>query len=440
MPTGEPTAIACDDARTVVQQARTSLAGPGRPGRRRKVCRGGQRLARPARPLVGRARRADRRRSCAATTSGSSPSSRRRRARGPAPRRARSAPSSSRWVDELRAVFDEGERDGPARRAGASTSREAWKLASVDALRGRRGHAQRPRSGARPRPRGGHAPRRLRRGDRPLRRGGAGARGAGARRPTRGPRVVTAAALRAYVPQLDAHGAWAPLDEELSIYDLALEADPPRAPLDRRMPHGARRPDRPRRAAAARGRRRGAPRRTDVAARGDERGAGRAALGALRRAARHAHPRHRAARRTGRAARSLRRVRRPSADGDPRPRRAARISASRWSATARAARRSSPSPTSPTTSAPASPTRSTAPARARDLRGVVLDLRANGGGSTDGAIAAIGLFLPGAALFPMRRRDGGMEVERAPDVPADKRYGRARSRCSSTATRRAPPR
>ncbi|MFS8065261.1 MAG: S41 family peptidase, partial [Byssovorax sp.] len=57
-----------------------------------------------------------------------------------------------------------------------------------------------------------------------------------------------------------------------------------------------------------------------------------------------------------------------------------------------------------------------------DLRGVVLDLRANGGGSTDGAIAALGLFLPGVSLFPMRRRDGEIEVDRAPDVPQDKRY------------------
>lgn len=30
-------------------------------------------------------------------------------------------------------------------------------------------------------------------------------------------RAVIAAAVRAYVPQLDAHGAWAPLDEELSF-------------------------------------------------------------------------------------------------------------------------------------------------------------------------------------------------------------------------------
>ena len=31
MPTGKPTEMACDDARTVVQQARTSLAGPATP-------------------------------------------------------------------------------------------------------------------------------------------------------------------------------------------------------------------------------------------------------------------------------------------------------------------------------------------------------------------------------------------------------------------------
>ena len=31
-------------------------------------------------------------------------------------------------------------------------------------------------------------------------------------------------------------------------------------------------------------------------------------------------------------------------------------------------------------------------------------------------------FLLGAALFPMRRRDGGMEVERAPEIAEGKRY------------------
>lgn len=50
----------------------------------------------------------------------------------------------------------------------------------------------------------------------------------------------------------------------------------------------------------------------------------------------------------------------------------------------------------------------------RTPAGVVLDLRGNGGGSTDGARTAIGLFLPGVPLFPMRRRDGSIEIEHAP--------------------------
>jgi carboxyl-terminal processing protease len=54
----------------------------------------------------------------------------------------------------------------------------------------------------------------------------------------------------------------------------------------------------------------------------------------------------------------------------------------------------------------------------KPLTGVVLDLRGNGGGSTDGAIAALGLFLPGAPLFPMKRRDGTIETDRAPMPPA----------------------
>lgn len=54
----------------------------------------------------------------------------------------------------------------------------------------------------------------------------------------------------------------------------------------------------------------------------------------------------------------------------------------------------------------------------RTLSGVVLDLRGNGGGSTDGALGALSLFLPGAPLFAMRRRDGTVEIDRAP-VPRD---------------------
>jgi carboxyl-terminal processing protease len=49
--------------------------------------------------------------------------------------------------------------------------------------------------------------------------------------------------------------------------------------------------------------------------------------------------------------------------------------------------------------------------------GILLDLRGNGGGSTDGASGAIGVFLPGAPLFPLRHRDGSIEIQRALTPP-----------------------
>jgi carboxyl-terminal processing protease len=58
----------------------------------------------------------------------------------------------------------------------------------------------------------------------------------------------------------------------------------------------------------------------------------------------------------------------------------------------------------------------------RPLTGVVLDLRGDGGGSTDGAIDALGLFIPGAPLFPMKRRDGTLETDRAPEPPGVDRW------------------
>ena len=58
----------------------------------------------------------------------------------------------------------------------------------------------------------------------------------------------------------------------------------------------------------------------------------------------------------------------------------------------------------------------------RPLEGVVIDLRGNGGGSTDGAIDALGLFIPGAPLFPMKRRDGTLETDRAPEPPTVDRW------------------
>ena len=50
--------------------------------------------------------------------------------------------------------------------------------------------------------------------------------------------------------------------------------------------------------------------------------------------------------------------------------------------------------------------------------GVVLDLRGNGGGATDGASGALGHFLPGAPLFALRRRDGTLEVQQATEGPS----------------------
>ncbi len=50
----------------------------------------------------------------------------------------------------------------------------------------------------------------------------------------------------------------------------------------------------------------------------------------------------------------------------------------------------------------------------RPLIGIVIDLRGNGGGSTEGAIDVLGTVLPNAPLFPMKRRDGTIETDRAP--------------------------
>lgn len=50
--------------------------------------------------------------------------------------------------------------------------------------------------------------------------------------------------------------------------------------------------------------------------------------------------------------------------------------------------------------------------------GILLDLRGNGGGSTDGAAGALGVFLPGVPSFPLRHRDGHVEVEHAETPPA----------------------
>ena len=67
-------------------------------------------------------------------------------------------------------------------------------------------------------------------------------------------------------------------------------------------------------------------------------------------------------------------------------------------------------------------TRALARVRSPRLAGLVLDLRGNGGGATEGAIDVLGAFLPGARLFPMRHRDGSIETDSAPAPSPDAQW------------------
>jgi carboxyl-terminal processing protease len=416
MPTGKPTEVTCDDARTVVQQARTSLAGPVAPVDAAKFAAAtsdwldphGLWSVAPDAPVGGMLKRsADRLLAELEAEPGS----------GPCSISQGIGADLVTWSAELRAVFDEGEREGRARGAGLDL-REAWKLAAstpfedgtitrnakdlardlgqqVGTLHAVYGESVAPFAQA------------------------ARARATPELAADGWAHVVTAAALRAYVPQLDAHGAWAPVDEELSIYDLALEADPParlwtervRTALGVRVEHGALAPlldgdvvlqvsgvplagmsvEQVEQLSVLSDSRPGIPTRVTVL-RAGERAPLELAVVA---------PKGEGGEGAGAEASELTVTLLPYGEGhaalipigDVPDDLGARLSTALDRARA-----------------------------ARDLRGVMLDLRSNGGGSTDGAIAAIGLFLPGVSLFPMKRRDGGMEVERAPDVPLEKRY------------------
>jgi carboxyl-terminal processing protease len=54
--------------------------------------------------------------------------------------------------------------------------------------------------------------------------------------------------------------------------------------------------------------------------------------------------------------------------------------------------------------------------------GVLLDLRGNGGGSTDGAAAALGVFLPGVPAFPLLHGGRVTEVLTTPEPPRAHRF------------------
>lgn len=231
-------------------------------------------------------------------------------------------------------------------------------------------------------------------------------------------RVVIAASVRAYVPQLDAHGAWAPLEEEISIYDLDLETNPPlrlwsemtRTALGVRIDHGALSP-------LVDGDIVLAIRSVPVAGMSVEQAEQSAIIAdapegptttvtVLR-------P-HVEAPLTFVVSPPLARVAGPPPEPPELPLDIVRYADGRVAVIA--------IPDVPDDLGDRVGAALVRARQASDIRGVLLDMRANGGGSTDGAIAALGHFLPGAALFPMRRRDGGVEVERAPDLPPEERW------------------
>lgn len=412
VPTGAPTSLGCDQARAIVTQARTMMAAPPLRIDPAKFAAAtsdwldphglwsvapdapvGAALRREAGPLLDELQ----------APVGA----------GPCPIALRIGEELAAWAREVGALFDEGYRSGMARPPVRPA--EAWALASSAPFED--GEVKRSAR---------DLSRELGRGAGALRAyfGEPLARYVSAARDRIAPsldaegwaRVVIAAAVRAYVPQLDAHGAWAPLEEEVSIYDLNLEANPPprlweemtRTPIGVRIDRGALAP-------LANGdvvlRIRDLPvsgmsveQAEQLAVLADVRPGTATRIGLLRR---------------GAGAPLELTVTPPSSGG---PQQAAedsgppelKVDQVRYGDGSVAVIAIPDVPDDLGDQIAAALRR----ARSRgDLRGVMLDVRANGGGSTDGAIAALGLFLPGAALFPMRRRDGGIEVERAPDVP-----------------------
>ncbi len=421
LPTGAPASLSCDAARTIVAQVRNNLAAPVADVDAAKFADGvvdwldphGLWSIAPDAPVAPLLRREGDR---LLREMEGPPSA------GPCAAADAVGASLSTWMKTLRTAFDEGVRESrPEGRVPPRTPAEVWRTVTAAPFED------------------GPITRSGRELARELGREIGGARAAygealdpyvAAASQRLFPdftteawgRVVLAAAVRAYVPQLDAHGAWAPLDEEISIYDLDLETNPPlrlwsdmtRTALGVRIDRGALPPLLDGDVVLSV---RGVP----LAGMSVE----QAEQSALVVDAPHGPP-------------ALVTVLRPHV---PFPTELVVRSSS-----ASLAREGSGLPaeapelpfdviryadgrvaivTIPDVPDNLGDRVGTALARVRDahdVRGVLLDLRANPGGSTDGAIAALGHFLPGAALFPMRRRDGGVEVERAPEVPPEESY------------------
>ena len=413
IPTGRAPALSCDSARAIVAQARAQLGYPPSPVDARALAEAaadwldpyGLWSAAPDTPVAASFDRSAG--ELLADLEGT------RRAHGCDGARAVGADLVA-WVGELRAVFDEAfARDAGAESAGSAASAAAFEGATVT----RPARALAATLG-----------RRLRVTERAL--GPAARPYLDAARARYFPRldadgwagVILAAEVRAYVPAIDPHGAWAPLDEESSVYEVDLEARPPvrlwdkaeRTAVGLRLESGA------------------APPLADGDVILSLAGVPTAGLSyeqaeQLGFAASEAHP----------AAQAV--VLR-AGEGLP---------VTTWLDGSGSAARSAGSSDDDDDELPVERveygesdaviisihdvrddlgdelTRSILRERQKDgrpLAGVVLDLRGNGGGSTDGAIDALGLFIPGASLFPMKRRDGSLETDRAPEPPGVDRW------------------
>lgn len=406
LPTGEPTSLSCDDARQIVAQARATIAAPALTVDSAKFAEAtadwldphGMWSVAPDAPPGPSVRRAAERLLAELEAAPGS---------GPCRAALEVGAELQAWAAELRRAFDEGQRSAAAR-----SLHEGHALASATPFED------------------GAVTRSARDLARELGRSVGGARAvfgppldafADAARQRAAPalddegwsRVVIAAAVRSYVPQLDAHGAWAPLDEEMSIYDLGLESDPPqrlwsemtRTALGLKIDHGAMPP-------LADGDVVLAIHDIPLAGVSVEQAEQFAIVSDVR-------PVSVTVLRAGATGPTELAVVPGSGEPSAAPAGELRVDVVRYADGKAAVVTIADVPDDLGARLASALDRAR---RAGDLRGVLLDVRANGGGSTDGAIGAIGLFLPGAALFPMRRRDGGVELETAPDVGPERRW------------------
>jgi carboxyl-terminal processing protease len=394
IPSGDPTALSCDEARTIVEQVRSGLAYAPEPVPAAAFAtstadwldpHGFLSLAKDA-PTVGALIR---------TSADLLADIERKRQRGCA---SANGPAAEllRWVASLREAFDRG-RLSPASADASAAALEPLPPTAIarEAAEeiGRRAGAFEAAHGDRGRQLVETAARRF---FPPLDQAGWA-------------KVVLASAVRAYVPLVDPHGEWAPFDEESRIYEVDLASRPPSRLWGRAVPT----------AVGVRITESATPplRVDDVVlsiAHVATAGLPLEQIDQLGFAASDARaPLHAVILRAG-AIMDLQLGKRevPVAQAEAEPDTLAyeRIAFGEGDVIVVAVRDVRDDLGDDLASLIAAEK-----SRAgRRLAGIILDLRGNGGGSTDGALGALSLFLPGAPLFAMKRRDGTVEIDRAP--------------------------